>query len=444
MIPVGIILASESLLTETNGRAFLDDGHHQGRGHAPGRPRARGLARKSRWLGRAHDRHTRRRPAALQERPVRPLQIQRGAADPSSEPRGGALRRGRRATGPRAAPWRAPRAELVPPLARLGALEPHARWLPLRGGRDRGGRQGGTGAGPAAAVAARMARRHCHLVPQGNRGRALSEGNGPRPIRARSVRRHARLPSRAPPPPGSQGRGTGAPRLSGIAPMNLQLQATRVAMRALERTAPSLGAALAERLFFTPPRTSLTPPVREVLATGRPFRVCVEDGRVAAWAWGHGPAVALVHGWGGRGGRLAAAFVAPLVASGFSVITFDAPGHGASDGRLSSMPQVARALQAVADAAGSLFGIVAHSMGGSASALAMTQGLQVERAVFLAPAADPARFAEAFARLLAVGPAALAAMRQRSEARLRFRWSDLNVPRLAAKLTTPLLVVHDR
>jgi len=226
--------------------------------------------------------------------------------------------------------------------------------------------------------------------------------------------------------------------------MNLQLQATRVAMRALERTAPSLGAALAERLFFTPPRTSLTPPVRELLATGRPFRVCVEDGRVAAWAWGHGPAVALVHGWGGRGGRLAAAFVAPLVASGFSVIAFDAPGHGASDGRLSSMPQVARALQAVADAAGSLFGIVAHSMGGSASALAMTQGLQVERAVFLAPAADPARFAEAFARLLAVGPAALAAMRQRSEARLRFRWSDLNVPRLAAKLTTPLLVVHDR
>jgi len=226
--------------------------------------------------------------------------------------------------------------------------------------------------------------------------------------------------------------------------MNLQLQATRVAMRALERTAPSLGAALAERLFFTPPRTSLTPPIRDVLATGRPFRVCVEDGRVAAWVWGRGPAVALVHGWGGRGGRLATPFVAPLLASGFSVVTFDAPGHGASDGRLSSMPQVARALAAVADAAGSLFGVVAHSMGGSATALAMSQGLQVERAVFIAPAADPARYAQDFAQLLAVGPAALAEMRRRSEARLRFRWSDLNVPRMAAKLDTPLLVVHDR
>lgn len=226
--------------------------------------------------------------------------------------------------------------------------------------------------------------------------------------------------------------------------MSLQLTATRVAMRALEYTAPGFGAALAERLFFTPPRTTLTPSIREVLSTGRAFRVSVEDGRVAAWAWGRGPAIALVHGWGGRGGRLAAAFVAPLVVRGFSVVTFDAPGHGASDGKLSSMPQVARALRAVSEAAGSLFGIVAHSMGGSASALAMAEGLRVERAVFIGPAADPARYAEDFAKLLGVGPLAMAGMRQRSEARLRFRWSDLNVPRLAATLDTPLLILHDR
>lgn len=228
--------------------------------------------------------------------------------------------------------------------------------------------------------------------------------------------------------------------------MNFQIHAARLALRALEHTAPGLGAALAERLFFTPPRTTLAPPARDLLAAAREFRVCVDGGRVAAWAWGRGPAIALVHGWGGLGGRLAAAFVEPLVASGFSVVTFDAPGHGASDGTLSSMPQVARALLAVADAAGSLFGVIAHSMGGSASALALSQRLQLERAVFIAPAADPARYAEDFATALAVGPVALAGMRSRSEARLGFRWSDLNVPRLAtaATLDTPLLVIHDR
>jgi pimeloyl-ACP methyl ester carboxylesterase len=83
-------------------------------------------------------------------------------------------------------------------------------------------------------------------------------------------------------------------------------------------------------------------------------------------------------------------------------------------------------------------------MGGSATTLAMAGGLQVERAVFIAPAADPARFAQDFAKLLGVGPVALEAMRRRSEARLRFSWSDLNVPRLAAGFRAPLLVFHDR
>jgi len=226
--------------------------------------------------------------------------------------------------------------------------------------------------------------------------------------------------------------------------MNLQIRAARLAMRALQHGSPTLAAALAERLFFTPPRTRLGPHVAAFLRTGRPLRVRVREGRIAAWAWGEGPVVVLAHGWGGRGARLAGAYVDPLVAQGFSVVTFDALGHGASDGRLSSMPQFARALRAVADAAGSVFAIAAHSMGGSASALAMSHGLQVDRAVFLAPAADPARFAADFASTLAVGPAAMAAMRDRSERRLGFRWADLDVPRMAQAFDVPLLVIHDR
>src|SRR2546423_3569044 len=226
--------------------------------------------------------------------------------------------------------------------------------------------------------------------------------------------------------------------------MSLQLKALRMTMRALELTAPGLGAALAERRWCPPPRSTLAPAVRQLLETGDDSRVCVDGQRIAAWAWGRGPAVILAHGWGGSGGRLAAALASPFVENGFSVITFDAPGHGLSDGRTSSMPQFARALHAVGDAAGSVFAVVAHSMGGSASTLAMVQGLKVQRAAFIAPAADPARFAADFAATLGVGPAAMAGMRRRSEARLRFRWADLNVPRMAAALDVPLLIVHDR
>jgi pimeloyl-ACP methyl ester carboxylesterase len=108
------------------------------------------------------------------------------------------------------------------------------------------------------------------------------------------------------------------------------------------------------------------------------------------------------------------------------------------------MPQFAKALQAVADAAGSVFAVVAHSMGGSASAFAISQRLRLERAVFLAPAADPARFAAGFAHALAIEPAVMAAMRTRSERRLGFRWAELDVRRMAHAFDVPLLVIHDR
>ena len=226
--------------------------------------------------------------------------------------------------------------------------------------------------------------------------------------------------------------------------MNFQIRAARLAMRALEYTAPTFGGAFAERLFFTPPRSGMTPQVRELLATARPFRVCLPSGRVAAWAWGSGPAVILAHGWGGRGGRLAAAYVAPLVASGFTAVTFDAPGHGVSDGKLSSMPEFARGLMAVAAEVGSPFAVIAHSMGGAATGLAMSRGMRLERAVFIAPASGPAHYVEQFAGALTVGPSTMAAMRRRSERRIGFRWSDLYIPNLVARFDVPLLVMHDQ
>ena len=57
--------------------------------------------------------------------------------------------------------------------------------------------------------------------------------------------------------------------------------------------------------------------------------------------------------WGSRGARLGS-FVAPLTGAGFSVLGFDAPGHGASAGRLSSLPQFIAAIREIGDRLGPL------------------------------------------------------------------------------------------
>jgi pimeloyl-ACP methyl ester carboxylesterase len=216
----------------------------------------------------------------------------------------------------------------------------------------------------------------------------------------------------------------------------------RFLFRVLQLVAPSRAAAWAERVFFTAPRTRLTHAQREQLELARPISLVVHGRRIAAWTWGDGPIVYLVHGWGSRGARLAA-FVRPLVDAGFQVVTFDGPGHGASEGRLSSMPEFARALQALVTAVGPAHGVIAHSLGASAATLAMHWGVPVERAVFVAPAADPVGYTLRWAGMLGLRPSIVAAMRAQSERRLAFRWDDLNVPAMAGGRRVPLLVFHD-
>jgi pimeloyl-ACP methyl ester carboxylesterase len=216
----------------------------------------------------------------------------------------------------------------------------------------------------------------------------------------------------------------------------------RVAVRALEAGAPPVAVWLAERLFFTPPRKAISRDLQELLDTGTRFEVRAEGRRVVGWRWGTGPQVALVHGWGSRGGRLGA-FIEPLLRRGYAVVTYDGPGHGSSDGRKSSMLEFARALLAVRDHTGPIDAIIGHSLGASATTLALRDGLTARALVFLAPASDPAGFTIRFARMLGFSSATIDGMKRRSERRLRFRWDDINIAEIARGQRAPLLVFHD-
>jgi pimeloyl-ACP methyl ester carboxylesterase len=226
--------------------------------------------------------------------------------------------------------------------------------------------------------------------------------------------------------------------------MTATLRLTRVAFGAVQRASPGLAARWAARLFCTPPRRPISERMAAWLRAARRFDVTVGDRRVAAWSWGtRGPGVLLVHGWGSRGARFVDLGGA-LLANGYRVVTFDAPGHGASPGRLSSGLEVTRAALAVARAVGPVSAVVGHSLGGFAAALATGQGLAVRRAVFIAPSADVNGYSAQFAALLGVEAPVMASMRARIERRLGFRWKDLSVPAAAGAMRIPLLVIHDR
>jgi pimeloyl-ACP methyl ester carboxylesterase len=217
----------------------------------------------------------------------------------------------------------------------------------------------------------------------------------------------------------------------------------RTAFRTVGTVAPGIAARWAETIFCRPPRNDPRPVEEAFLATGTRHTVRSENQDLAAWTWGQGPVVVLTHGWGSRAGRFSTLAQA-LVEAGFRVALFDAPGHGASIGNQASLPQFSRALHAVGDAVGPIYGLVGHSLGGAAVSLAMRNGLTAQRAVLLSPPADVVLFSHAFAEHLRIPLRAHDAMRRNLENRLQIRWEELHVPTLARGMTTPALVVHDR
>lgn len=226
----------------------------------------------------------------------------------------------------------------------------------------------------------------------------------------------------------------------------------RAVFKILQPISPSAAAWLAERVFFTPARRKQSEAGRAALKSAHRFTLQVDGRRVVGWRWNgrehDSPLIYLVHGWASRGSRLAA-FAAPLLSAGYSVVTYDAPGHGASGWGMSSMPEFARTLAAVVARAGNgqpPAAVIAHSFGCSGTVLAMARGLAVRRLAFLAPAANPPAWLDPFVRALDLKPATVQRLRERSERRLRVRWSELNVCDLSQRLHehAPLLIVHDK
>src|SRR5262249_48913737 len=148
----------------------------------------------------------------------------------------------------------------------------------------------------------------------------------------------------------------------------------------------------------------------------------------------------------GRGAQLHA-FVPELVAAGFQVVLFDHVGHGASEGRETTLVHFIRGLDAVAtrlEAEGvAIAGVVGHSLGAAAAGAWLNETAREMRAVLVAPPTSVERYASFFARRLGIPEAVRLEMRDRLERRLGYRWSEFELPQSVACVRAAALVIHD-
>jgi hypothetical protein len=104
----------------------------------------------------------------------------------------------------------------------------------------------------------------------------------------------------------------------------------RRALGLLERFAPAVGSRWAVELWCTPPAVEASLRMPPGVPPSEPVEATWSGHRIAGESWGDGPAVYLVHGWGGCRAHLGV-FVKPLVEAGHRVIAFDLPSHNESE-----------------------------------------------------------------------------------------------------------------
>lgn len=114
-------------------------------------------------------------------------------------------------------------------------------------------------------------------------------------------------------------------------------------------------------------------PERAALARARREHWVFEGKTIQLYRWGKGSRRALLaHGWAGHGGQWGG-LAEHLAAEGYSVLAFDGPAHGRSEGRHTNLFDFARTIGALLEREGGADLLVAHSFGSAASVLALSR-----------------------------------------------------------------------
>jgi len=137
-------------------------------------------------------------------------------------------------------------------------------------------------------------------------------------------------------------------------------------MATLESSASTKQSGIVKKVyqaFFSPSQYEVKSTEQAILERGNNYRMLFGGGELMVTTWGdRGPAVLLMHGWGGARAQMMG-FVEPLLSAGYRVVAYDQPAHGQSDGRITNLLEIAPTMDLIAQQEGNFDAIIAHSFG---------------------------------------------------------------------------------
>lgn len=215
--------------------------------------------------------------------------------------------------------------------------------------------------------------------------------------------------------------------------------------KVLETLSPKLATRFAIKLFTTPIRHKLPKREIEMDANSKQqlLKIHAIDKEIMLYQYGFGEKkILLVHGWSGRGTQLVK-IADELLKLGYSIISFDAPGHGKAPGKTSNMTEfIAAALQIEKDF-GPFEYAIGHSLGGMTVMNSIKKGLKVKKAVIIGSGDVVQDIMDDFVLKLGLQPNISTQMRIAFENKLGETMNSYSAYIAAKDVSIPVLVIHD-
>ncbi|MFW9991774.1 MAG: alpha/beta fold hydrolase [Candidatus Odinarchaeota archaeon] len=172
-------------------------------------------------------------------------------------------------------------------------------------------------------------------------------------------------------------------------------------------------------------------------------RLSYESHLVQVISRGQGPAILMVHGWGGSSSSFDA-FVERLVKTGYRTVTVDMPAHGGSTGENTSIFDFIGVIGLVTEKFGPFHAFIGHSLGGLAIASAFYGGLHPERTVIISSPSSVEAVIRKYAELLGLPDKIARNLAADVEKKFGIAPADISVERMTDSSPASALIIYDK
>ena len=152
--------------------------------------------------------------------------------------------------------------------------------------------------------------------------------------------------------------------------------------------------------------------------------------------------ILLVHGWSGRGTQLFK-IADELQKAGYSTVSFDAPAHGKSPGKMTIMTDFIATILEIDKQQGPFEAAIGHSLGGMSVLNSIKEGFKVNHAVVIGSGDIVQDILDDFVAKLELKPNISTLLRLHFEKKYNEEMNNYSAYLAAAKTNIPVLVIHD-